>query len=215
MIRMTPLEKFRAAMQALPLVAILRGLTPDEAAAIGDAIVEPGFRLLEVPLNSPDPCASITLLRQRFPDALVGAGTVLDVQQVRAVHAAGGELVVSPNFDAGVVREAVRLGMVCLPGVMTPTEAFGALAAGATGLKLFPAELASPAVVKALLAVLPKGTPLMPVGGITPRNMAEWRAAGAAGFGIGSALYKPGKRAAEVRDDALEFVAAHAGATRA
>ncbi len=212
--RMTPLEKFAGAMQALPLVAILRGLTPDEAAAIGDAIVEPGFRLLEVPLNSPDPYASIASMHDRFPDALVGAGTVLDVRQVREVHAAGGELIVSPNFDADVVREAVKLGMVCLPGVMTPTEAFGALAAGATGLKLFPAELASPAVVKALLAVLPKGTSLMPVGGITPHNMAEWRAAGAAGFGIGSALYKPGKSAAAVRESALEFVAACEGATQ-
>lgn len=212
--RMTPLEKFTGAMQALPLVAILRGLTPGEAAAIGDAIVEPGFRLLEVPLNSPDPYASIASMRDRFPDALVGAGTVLDARQVREVHAADGELIVSPNFDADVVREAVNLGMVCLPGVMTPTEAFGALAAGATGLKLFPAELASPAVVKALLAVLPKGTSLMPVGGITPHNMAEWRAAGAAGFGIGSALYKPGKSAAAVRESALEFVAACEGATQ-
>jgi 2-dehydro-3-deoxyphosphogalactonate aldolase len=140
---------------------------------------------------------------------------VLDVQQVRYVHSAGGELIVSPNFNAEVVAEAVRLGMVCLPGVMTPTEAFGALAAGATGLKLFPAELASPAVVKALLAVLPAGTPLMPVGGITPTNMAEWRAAGASGFGIGSALYKPGKQAFAVRADAERFVAACTGAIHA
>ncbi|AMM26574.1 2-dehydro-3-deoxy-6-phosphogalactonate aldolase [Variovorax sp. PAMC 28711] len=210
---MTPLEKFTGAMHTLPLVAILRGLTPGEAAAIGDAIVQPGFRLLEVPLNSPDPYASIASMRDRFPDALVGAGTVLDARRVREVHAAGGELIVSPNFDADVVREAVNLGMVCLPGVMTPTEAFGAVAAGATGLKLFPAELASPAVVKALLAVLPKGTPLMPVGGITPHNMAEWRAAGAVGFGIGSALYKPGKSAVAVRESALEFIAAHEGTT--
>ncbi len=205
---MTPLEKFDAAMHALPLVAILRGLTPAEAAAVGDAIVEPGFRLLEVPLNSPQPLASIALMRTRFPQALVGAGTVLEAQQVREVQAAGGELIVSPNFHPDVVREAARLGLVCLPGVMTPTEAFGALAAGATGLKLFPAELASPAVVKALLAVLPSGTPLLPVGGITPDNMAAWRAAGAAGFGIGSALYKPGKPAGAVREDALRFVAA-------
>ena len=136
-------------------------------------------------------------------------------QQVRDVHAAGGELIVSPNFNAAVITEAAKLGMVCLPGVMTPTEAFGALAAGATGLKLFPAELASPAVVKALLAVLPAGTPVMPVGGITPLNMAEWRAAGAAGFGIGSALYKPGKQAAAVRDDAKKFISAWTGTTNA
>jgi len=211
----TPQEKFEAAMRELPLVAILRGLTPPEAADVGDAIVESGFRLLEVPLNSPKPYASIALMRTRFPEALVGAGTVLDVQQVRYVHSAGGELIVSPNFNAEVVAEAVRLGMVCLPGVMTPTEAFGALAAGATGLKLFPAELASPAVAKALLAVLPAGTPLMPVGGITPTNMAEWRAAGASGFGIGSALYRPGKQASAVRADAERFVAACTGAIHA
>ena len=211
----TPLEKFSAAMRDLPLVAILRGLSPAEAADVGDAIVEPGFRLLEVPLNSPQPLESIALMRKRFPQALVGAGTVLEAQQVRDVHAAGGELIVSPNFNAAVIAEAVKLGMVCLPGVMTPTEAFGALAAGATGLKLFPAELASPAVVKALLAVLPAGTPVMPVGGITPANMAEWRAGGAAGFGIGSALYKPGKQAAAVCDDAKKFIAAWAGLIQA
>ena len=204
----TPLEKFSAAMLKLPLVAILRGLTPAEAPDVGDAIVESGFRLLEVPLNSPRPLESIALLRQRFPDALVGAGTVLEARQVREVQAAGGELIVSPNFNAEVIAEAARLGLVSLPGVLTPTEAFGALAAGATGLKLFPAELATPAVVKALLAVLPKGTPLMPVGGITPDNMDAWREAGSAGFGIGSALYKPGKSAAKVREDALRFVAA-------
>ena len=202
---MTPLDSFHAAMRQLPLIAILRGLTPAEAAAVGDAIVAPGFRLLEVPLNSPEPLESIALLRARFPQALVGAGTVLSARQVRDVHAAGGQLIVSPNFNAEVIAEAARLGLVSLPGVMTPTEAFGALAAGATGLKLFPAELASPAVVKALLAVLPKGTPLMPVGGIAPNNMAEWRAAGAAGFGIGSALYRPGKSATAVREDAVGF----------
>ncbi|QNK72123.1 2-dehydro-3-deoxy-6-phosphogalactonate aldolase [Variovorax sp. PAMC28562] len=211
---MTPLEKFSAAVRQLPLVAILRGLSPGEANAVGDAIVEPGFRLLEVPLNSPQPYESIALLRARFPQALVGAGTVLSVAQVHQVREAGGELIVSPNFNADVVAEAARLGMVCLPGVMTPTEAFGALAAGATGLKLFPAELASPSVVKALLAVLPSGTPLMPVGGITPSNMTEWRAAGATGFGIGSSLYKPGKEASAVRDTAMAFVAAYNGVVR-
>lgn len=211
----TPIEKFNTAASALPLVAILRGLTPAEAPAIGDAIVEAGFCLLEVPLNSPDPLQSISLLRQRFPQALVGAGTVLDVKQLREVHAAGGELIVSPDCNVEVIAEAARLGLVSLPGVMTPTEAFAALRAGATGLKLFPAELASPAIVKALLAVLPPGTPLMPVGGITPENMDDWRAAGAAGFGIGSALYKPGKSAAAVREDALRFVAAYRGALRA
>ena len=212
---MTALDSFKAAIQQLPLIAILRGLTPAEAAAVGDAIVEPGFRLLEVPLNSPQPLESIASMRKRFPQALVGAGTVLSAKQVREVHAAGGQLIVSPNFNAEVIAEAARLDMVSLPGVMTPTEAFGALAAGATGLKLFPAELASPSVVKALLAVLPAGTPLMPVGGIAPHNMAEWRAAGAAGFGIGSSLYKPGKAAAAVREDAIRFVSAWTGTTTA
>ncbi|RZL91008.1 MAG: 2-dehydro-3-deoxy-6-phosphogalactonate aldolase [Variovorax sp.] len=212
---MTSEDKFRAHMRRLPLVAILRGLTPAEAPEIGDAIVEPGFGLLEVPLNSPQPLDSIALLRKRFPDALVGAGTVLDARQVREVHAAGGELIVAPNCNPEVIAEAARLGLVSLPGVMTPTEAFAALAAGATGLKLFPAELASPAVVKALLAVLPAGVALMPVGGITPGNMGAWRDAGAAGFGIGSALYKPGKSAPAVREAAMDFVAAFNGSVRA
>lgn len=212
---MTHIDTFQAAVRQLPLIAILRGLTPAEAPAVGDAIVESGFRLLEVPLNSPQPLDSIALMRERFPDAMVGAGTVLTAQQVRDVHAAGGVLVVSPNFNAEVVAETARLGMISLPGVATPSEAFAALAAGATGLKLFPAEAASPAVVKAWLAVLPKGTPLMPVGGITPSNMTEWRHAGATGFGIGSALYKPGKSASAVRDDAQQFVAAWNGSVRA
>jgi 2-dehydro-3-deoxyphosphogalactonate aldolase len=207
-------DKFSAAMLQLPLVAILRGLNPAEAPEIGDAVVGAGFQLLEVPLNSPEPLKSIALLRERFPGALVGAGTVLDAQQVREVHAAGGELIVAPNFNPEVLGEAARLGLVSLPGVMTPTEAFGALAAGASGLKLFPAELASPAVVKALLAVLPADTPLLPVGGITPGGMKAWREAGAAGFGIGSALYKPGKNAAAVREAAMEFVAAFKGLVR-
>lgn len=211
----TAQEKFKSASASLPLVAILRGLTPAEAHAVGDAIVEAGFRLLEVPLNSPEPLKSIELMRKRFPQALVGAGTVLNVQQVRDVHAAGGELIVSPDCKPEVIAESVKLGMISLPGVMTPTEAFAALDAGATGLKMFPAELASPAVVKALLAVLPAGTPLMPVGGISPDNMDTWRAAGATGFGIGSSLYKPGKSAAAVGEDAQRFVAAWQRLTRA
>ena len=203
-----PLDKFKSAMRELPLVAILRGLKPGEAAAIGDVLVEAGFRLLEVPLNSPQPLDSIALLRKRFPDALVGAGTVLTAQEARDVAAAGGELIVAPNFSREVVAETVRLGMVSLPGIMTPTEAFAALDAGAHGLKLFPAELASPAVVKALLAVLPKGTPLIPVGGIGANNLQGWHAAGAAGFGLGSSLYKPGDDAATVAKKAAAIVAA-------
>jgi 2-dehydro-3-deoxyphosphogalactonate aldolase len=212
---MSPIEKFASAVATLPLVAILRGLTPAEAPAIGMALTGAGFVLLEVPLNSPQPFDSIALLARQHPTALVGAGTVLTAAQVREVHAAGGQLIVSPNFDADVVREAVRLGMICLPGIVTPTEAFGALAAGAQGLKLFPAELASPAVVKALLAVLPKGTMILPVGGIAPDNMAPWQAAGAHGFGIGSALYKPGKSAAAVASSASEFIASFLALTRA
>ncbi len=212
---MIPIEKFAAAFKKLPLIAILRGITPAEAPSIGDALVNAGFGLLEVPLNSPDPLVSINLLAHQHPHALVGAGTVLTPAQVREVHAVGGELIVSPNFDADVVREAVRLGLVCLPGIVTPTEAFAALAAGAHGLKLFPAEMASPAVAKALLAVLPAGTLLLPVGSIAPGNMAAWRAAGAQGFGIGSSLYKPGKIATAVQHDASEFIASYARWTRA
>ncbi|HSH89155.1 MAG TPA: 2-dehydro-3-deoxy-6-phosphogalactonate aldolase, partial [Ramlibacter sp.] len=198
-----------------PLVAILRGLHPDEALAVGGALVSAGWKLVEVPLNSPEPLLSIDALSRTFPDALVGAGTVLEPSQVRDVHAAGGRLVVAPNFDAEVVREAVRLEMVCLPGVLTATEAFAALAAGASGLKLFPAEMISPAAVKALRAVLPADTLLLPVGGIHTGNMAAYRDAGANGFGIGSALFKPGATPAAVNNAALDFSAAWAATVRA
>ena len=208
---MTSIDKFRAAMRELPLVAILRGLKPAEALAIGEALVEAGFRLIEVPLNSPQPLASIALLRRHFPQAMIGAGTVLTAADARDAAAAGGELVVAPNFDRDVVAETLRLGMTSLPGIMTPTEAFAALGAGAHGLKLFPAELASPAVVRALLAVLPKGTPLIPVGGIGADNLAVWRTAGAAGFGLGSSLYRPGDDAATVRVKAAAIESAFIG----
>ncbi|MFT3721349.1 2-dehydro-3-deoxy-6-phosphogalactonate aldolase [Pseudorhodoferax sp.] len=212
---MSASDLLTAAMQHLPLVAILRGLAPAEAPAVGQALDAAGFTLLEVPLNSPQPLDSIAALSAQHPGKLVGAGTVLRAAEVREVHAAGGRLIVAPNFEAEVVRAAVALDMVALPGILTPTEAFAALAAGAHGLKLFPAEMASPAAVRALLAVLPKGTPLMPVGGVSAANLADWRAAGAAGCGIGSALYKPGKSAAAVRQDALAFAAAWHGAQRA
>ena len=208
-------QSLDAALAACPLVAILRGLKPDEAVPVGQALVDAGWRLVEVPLNSPDPLASIGSLARQFPQALVGAGTVLEPAQVAAVQQAGGKLIVSPNFNEAVVREAVRLGMVCLPGVMTATEAFAALAAGATGLKLFPAEMVTPAVVKALRAVLPADTVVLPVGGITASNMAAYTAAGANGFGMGSALFKPGKTAAQVAQSAQEFKAAWAGTIRA
>ncbi len=208
-------SRFDTAMAACPLVAILRGLRPDEAVAIGQALVNGGFHLIEVPLNSPKPLDSIAALTEAFPDKLIGAGTVLTPEQVNEVHAAGGRLVIAPNFNEAVVREGVRLGMVCLPGVLTATEAFAALAAGASGLKLFPAEMLTPAVVKALRAVLPPQTLLLPVGGISPGNMPAYRAAGASGFGIGSALFKPGMQPGEVGSNARDFVAAWAGTMRA
>ena len=208
-------DRFHTLFAQCPLVAILRGLTPQEAAPVGDALFEAGFRLIEVPLNSPEPLRSIQALAARLPGALVGAGTVLTPQQVGEVHAAGGQLAVAPNFDAGVVREARARGMVALPGVATPTEAFAALSAGANGLKLFPAEGIPPAVVKAWRAVLPVGTLMLPVGGITPQNMGAYRDAGAQGFGIGSALYTPGIGTAELGERARAFVSAWAGTMRA
>ena len=205
---MNPHDVFTEALNTLPLVAILRGLPAADAPAIGTALDGEGWRLIEVPLNSPEPLKSIATLSAALPRALVGAGTVLTPQQVREVHAAGGHLVVAPNFDADVVRAALQLGMVCLPGVATPSEAFAALAAGAHGLKLFPAELIAPPVVKALRAVLSAQTVLLPVGGITPANMDVYRAAGANGFGLGSALYQPGMDAATVARNARSFIEA-------
>ena len=208
-------QKLAHALQAVPLIAILRGIKPAEALPVGHALLSTGWTLIEVPLNSPQPLDSIAALASAFPQALIGAGTVLSVDGVRDVHAAGGQLIVSPNFNPAVVREAVRLGLVCLPGVMTASEAFAALESGATGLKIFPAEMITPAVIKALRAVLPSGTVVMPVGGITTSNMRAYMAAGANGFGIGSALYKPGMPAAEVAEIAMNFIASCAGNTRA
>lgn len=206
---------WQGALSQLPLVAILRGIRPAEADAIGDALWAAGWRLLEVPLNSPQPLDSIARLARRFPQAVVGAGTVRSAQEVRQVHAAGGRLVVSPHFDARVVGAAAALGMVVVPGVLTPSEAFAALAVGATALKLFPAEMVPPAAVKALRAVLPQQVVLMPVGGITPVGMAAYRAAGAQGFGIGSALYQSGREAAAVAAAAQAFADAWTGTRRA
>ena len=202
------LSKFHAHMDSLPLVAILRGLKPEEALGVGQAIVNAGFHILEVPLNSPDPLRSIQIMAEAFPNALVGAGTVTTAQQVRDIKAAGGQLIISPHLDDNVVCEAVNLGLISMPGVATPSEAFRAIALGAHGLKLFPAEMISPAVVKSMRAVLPTHMKLIPVGGIGIHNMADYRKSGASGFGIGSALFAPGKSAQAVGESADAFVQA-------
>jgi len=204
-----PAARFAAAFAACPLVAVLRGLTPDEAAPVGDALVDAGFTLLEVPLNSPDPLVSIAAMAKRYAGrAIVGAGTVLTADAVATVADAGGELIVSPNTDVDVIRASVARGLISLPGYFTPSEGFAALAAGAHGLKLFPAEGASPAFLKAQRAVLPRHVRVLAVGGIAPDTMAPWRAAGADGFGLGSNLYRAGKPVADVARDAAAFVSA-------
>jgi len=201
-------------LDPLPLVAVLRGITPSEAEPIGAALVDNGFRILEVPLNSPDPFESIRRLAQLFRQrCLIGAGTVIGVDDVERVARVGGRLIVMPHADVAVVREAKQLGLIALPGVATPTEAFAALAAGADGLKMFPAEQLSPAVLKAWRAVLPKDTLVFPVGGIRPDNMAPYWAVGANGFGTGSNLYQPGAAPDKVRETAAEFAAACAALT--
>ena len=193
----------------LPLIAVLRGITPEEIPAVADALVAEGFRLLEVPLNSPRPFESIRLLAQRCgAEVLVGAGTVLAVDDVARVREAGGNVIVMPHADLAIVREAKRLGMVCMPGVATPTEAFAALAAGADGLKMFPAEALPPAALKAWRAVLPRGTIVLAVGGMKPDTLAPYWNAGADGFGTGSNLYAPGADPAAVRAAAAAYAAA-------
>ena len=194
-------------LDALPLVAILRGLTPEEAVEVGEALLGAGFTCLEVPLNSPRPLESIRLLREALGDrALVGAGTVLTPEAVREVVGAGGQIIISPNADADVIGETVAAGALSMPGVFTATEAFAALKAGAQVLKLFPSEIAGPAGLKALRAVLPSGQRLYAVGGVTPETLAHWHSAGASGFGIGGALFKPGMTAADVGARARAFV---------
>jgi 2-dehydro-3-deoxyphosphogalactonate aldolase len=202
-------SRFAAAMAKLPLVAILRGITPDESPEILRALIAEGFLLIEAPLNSPDPYDSIRAMRAIAPpEAFVGAGTVKTLGEVEAVAGAGGDLIVMPHADVAVIAAAKARGLTVLPGVATPTEAFAALGAGADGLKAFPAEMISPAIVKAWRAVIPASVPIMPVGGITPDNMAPYLTAGANGFGLGSALYRPGDSAARVREKAAAFVAA-------
>ena len=196
-------------LKACPLVAILRGVKPDEVLDIGDALINAGFKIIEVPLNSPEPLESIRLLSDKFSgDALIGAGTVLDPASVQGIAEAGGRLIVMPHAGGDVVLAAKSRDLVAVPGFATPTEAFAMIEAGADGLKLFPAEASGPLVLKAMRAVLPKDVPVLPVGGISPEKMAGYFEAGANGFGLGSALYKPGLSASEVGENARRFIEA-------
>lgn len=192
-----------------PLVAILRGLPPEDAVAVGAALCDAGFRLIEVPLNRPGALECIAAMSSSVPDGvLVGGGTMLTVADVDAVYAAGGRILVAPNCNPAVIAHAASLGMLCSPGVATPTEAFAALEAGAHALKLYPADMVGQAGLKAFQAVLPAGTPLWPVGGVTPENMAGWVKAGATGFGIGGQLYQPGMATELLAQRAQQYVAA-------
>ncbi len=195
--------RFLETLRQAPLIAILRGIRPEEVEAVGEALVAAGIRLIEVPLNSPDPFSSIARLVKRFGDsAMVGAGTVVQADDVAELADIGASLVISPNTDLSVVEASVKAGLVSLPGVMTPSEAFAAIRAGATALKLFPMEIITPAGVKAMKAVLPPQVPLIAVGGVAASNIAVFRDAGCAGFGLGSSLYKPGLSALAVRQNA-------------
>ena len=206
---MTAHHQFETLFAECPLIAILRGVRPDEVEVIGDALVEGGVRIIEVPLNSPDPFNSIARLSARLEGrALIGAGTVLNVDQVEQVRAAGGRLIVSPSTNIAVIAATVASGLVSSPGYFTPSEAFSALDAGAHALKLFPAEAASPAVLKAQRAVLPKDLRLIVVCGIGPDSMAPWFAAGADGFGLGSGIYRPGQTPADTLNKARAYQAA-------
>ena len=201
------IELFNQYFDQCPLVAIIRGVTPGEVEAVGEAIFAAGIRIIEVPLNSPNPFESIRRLSEAMGDrALVGAGTVLNVGQVREVERAGGRLIVSPNSNSDVIRASVQAGLVSAPGYFTPSEAFAAIEAGATALKLFPAEAATPALVKAQRAVLPKELALLIVGGVNPETMQPWLAAGANGFGLGSGVFAPGRSAADTGARAKAYV---------
>jgi 2-dehydro-3-deoxyphosphogalactonate aldolase len=197
------------------IIAILRGIAPGDAKAIGEALIETGITTIEIPLNSPRPLESIALLAKAFGSvATIGAGTVLSVQHVREIASAGGRLIVSPSFDAEVVQETKSLNMASWPGVLSPTECFAALKAGADGLKIFPCSVLGPSGVKAIRAVLPPETSVYAVGGAGPANFADWIAAGVNGFGIGTALYQPGHSVAQVRQAAADIVRAYDSASR-
>jgi 2-dehydro-3-deoxyphosphogalactonate aldolase len=201
--------KLEDALEACGIVAILRGVTPDEVVAVSQTLYDAGIRVVEVPLNSPEPFNSIEKLSKAFADRMiVGAGTVLTVQDVNLLKAHGGQISVSPDCNPETISRAVELGLVPLPGVFTPTEAFAAIRSGAKHLKLFPAEVASPATIKAWKAVLPKHVKIYAVGGVTPQNMVEWLAAGASGFGIGSSIFKPGMSMAKISESAHSLVSA-------
>jgi 2-dehydro-3-deoxyphosphogalactonate aldolase len=205
---MSAKELLHRYLDECPLIAIIRGVKPDEAEAIGEAIYEGGIRIIEVPLNSPDPFTSIERLAKQFDErALVGAGTVLDPADVGRVRDIGGRIIISPDSNPDVISATAAAGLVSSPGYFTPTEAFAAIRAGATSLKLFPAEAATPAVLKAHLAVIPKNVPVLVVGGVQPGNMRPWIEAGAAGFGLGGGLYRPGQTPAETLDKARAYVA--------
>ncbi|HEX6783365.1 MAG TPA: 2-dehydro-3-deoxy-6-phosphogalactonate aldolase [Sphingomicrobium sp.] len=204
---MTARELLKRHLAECPLIAILRGVTPAEAETIGDTIVESGIGIIEVPLNSPDPLNSIERLAKRFgAQVLVGAGTVIDPTDVPRIADAGGRIIVSPDTNVEVISSAATAGLVSTPGYFTPSEAFAAIRAGATGLKLFPAEGATPAVLKAHLAVIPKEVPIMIVGGVRPDSMRPWLDAGATGFGLGGGLYKASQSVADTREKARAYV---------
>jgi len=206
---MTPKDILRDCLRRLPLIAILRGMKPEEAPWVMETLAAAGFPILEVPLNSPQPLDSLGYLVRHAPAGVViGAGTVLTESEVDAVVATGATLMIAPNCTPPVIAAAKARGLIALPGVATPTEAFAALAAGADGLKMFPGELLPPAAVKAWRAVLPQGTLLIPTGGVTPENVSAYRNAGADGFGIGSALYRPGMSKEELAQKASAFVTA-------
>lgn len=201
--------KLRDNLNRCPIIAILRGLSPEKAIDVGQCLIDAGVSILEVPLNSPDACKSIELMAAAFGDnAIIGAGTVLSQQDVQQVHAAGGEIIISPNMDPKVIVESKALGMISLPGIQTTSEAFLALQSGADGIKVFPANAIPPSVIQAWNAVLPADTLILPVGGVNAENLEEYWAAGVHGFGVGSWLYSPKLSLAEIRTNAEALVAA-------